>query len=134
MSDEAKTGILVHMEFSETAGAMGKMTFKFLHALHLDGFLKVMFDVRPILIEVDGVETKVPWTEFFESPDHSHFVECAPGEHELSIAVGDFLGHASIGAAISRVKATVTVQPGKATKVRYIIGAGASYQLEVVPG
>jgi hypothetical protein len=72
---EGTTGIEIQCGLTEGQAKVGKL----LHAMHLDWLMKWGASKNTMVIAIDGVEREEPLFQ-------AHFVECAPGEHELRVA------------------------------------------------
>ena len=69
-------------------------------------------------VSLDGGEEQV--FAVHERP----ILECAPGDHEVMVALGDFLGRLSIVRFLTKETMKVTVEPGHVTEVCLHGGAG----------
>jgi hypothetical protein len=124
-----KTGIVVHAGMATGTRIAGKL----LAALHLDGFAAAKAKNAKMVITVDGVERREPFYE-------AHLVECAPGEHEVTVAVLHEHEVLPIGQipvpdkrqiAFSSRTVRVTVATGEVTHLTYTPGATS---IELAPG
>jgi hypothetical protein len=123
---DAKTGIEVEFAVSGIAEKFGTPMAKAFHALHLDGLVKAIVNLQSLQIQVDEhAEGRPVYGD--------HFIACDPGEHQLDVAFGSKWGHSAVGNLMSHARATVTVEQGKITKVKYVFEGGpGNYHLEVV--
>ena len=62
-------------------------------------------------VSIDGGEEQVFGVH--ERP----LIECAPGEHDVMVALGDFLGRLSLVRFLTKHHMKVTVEPGKITEI-----------------
>jgi hypothetical protein len=126
MGDATRTGIEVEIAMTEGVQKFGDPIAKVFHALHLNGLVKAIINLRSLQIQVDEHSEGQPVLG-------PHFVACDPGEHLLDVAYGSKWGKSAIGGLMSHARATVTVQPGKITQVKYVFAGGpGNYHLEVV--
>lgn len=129
-----KTGIEVKMGYSHNVGVMGQIAWKAYHALHLDGLLLRLFAALPVIITIDdGEPIKVPSTHFLPEP-HTYLIECAPGDHKISVAMGDAMGlmQGPKGTGLTYLLTRAQVEPGHITTVDYRQGMGGLNTFEVI--
>ncbi len=119
-----KTGIVIH---AGVKPERGRTVGKLLHAIHLDKLLMQLGASMAkdflMVINVDGNEVREPFYE-------AHFVECAPGPHEVSV-------HPSQPAvAVQPVfwaskKIDVNVKSGEIVHLIYTLGGVGQVTLEL---
>jgi hypothetical protein len=112
-NDAVNTGIEVQAELTVVTRKIG-MTFGPRSAR--------MYKIK---VTLDGVKHELP----LPGP---HVLECGPGEHDLTVAIGDFLGPLSLTAALTRKSIQVTVPAGKVVKVRLHGKTFTSGELEIL--
>jgi hypothetical protein len=108
-----RTGIEVQLELTVVARKVG---------MALGPSSARMYRIK---VSLDGA------TQEFPLPG-PHFVACAPGDHALSVALGDFLGPLSLTAALTRKTIPVSVGPGEVVTVRLHGKTFTSGALEIV--
>jgi len=111
MANEVKTGIEVQLELTAFTRKVGV-------ALNAPRMYKIKVDL-------DGTKQAFP----LPGP---HFVACTPGEHELTVELGDFLGPLSLTALLTRKSIKLTVAPGEVVTVRLHGKTFTSGELEIV--
>ena len=103
----AQTGVDVVLELNTAQKAFGKI-YK---ALGLDSLGKAAVGGYRLEVTLDGESSRL-------APLGSHFLPCAPGEHTLTVALGDFLGKMSLSKRITRISLDVHVDEGQVTVLR----------------
>ncbi|MCA9677895.1 MAG: hypothetical protein KC464_22920, partial [Myxococcales bacterium] len=122
MTDAGRTGIEIRVGLSPGQRTVGKV----LSALHLERLGAWVARGSTAVIKVDGVERREPLYE-------AHFVATAPGVHEVEIfMVGPGPGVDAIQDAVRGRHATVRVEAGKVTVLRYAPRDGLGATLDVV--
>lgn len=110
MDSTGKTGIEISPGISDAQ----KKTEKLLHALHLDWFgaaISSLAKGATMTITVDGTKREEPWAG-------THFIECAPGAHELEL---EWDSHTIGGHSLAPLTRDITVEPGKITELVYTV-------------
>ncbi|MGH7295334.1 MAG: hypothetical protein ACRELB_10390 [Polyangiaceae bacterium] len=125
MNDAPRTGISVQFANAGIAKKFEGPMAKIFHALHLNGLVKAIYNLKTLQIQVDEHAEAQPVLG-------AHFIPCEPGEHKLDVAFGSKWGPGAVG-MMSHAGATVVVEPGKITDVKYVFSGGpGNYHLEVV--
>jgi hypothetical protein len=113
-----KTGIAIHAGMSSGSRTIGKL----LSALHLEKLGAHYAKGQLMLIDVDGVERTEPFYE-------AHFVECAPGDHDVTVSTRN---ETTIG---MQVRSPAVVQKAVTSKsLRVTVRAGEVVHLIYTPG
>ena len=114
MSASHKTGIEVQFKENTAAKIIGKA----LHFLHLDKGWEKWVEATHVFVSLDGVEQELPLAK-------SHFFECSPGSHKLSVAlVGPQLPGAVVtGKLLNTASRDVTVPEGKVSELVYTLAS-----------
>ena len=118
MDTRGKTGIEIAPGISEAQ----RKTDKLLRALHLEWFgaaIKSLAKGATMIITVDGATREEPWSG-------THFVECAPGTHELEL---QWNTHSIGGRSLAPLRRQIAVEPGRITEVVYTVQTAASHGL-----
>lgn len=103
------TGIQAHIRFASTTHAIAEA------APVVAESAGGMYRMR---VAIDGGEELVFGVH--ERP----VIECSPGEHEVMVALGDFLGKLSIVRFLTKHSIRVRVEPGQIAEVSLHGGAG----------
>lgn len=113
-----KTGIAIHAGISSGSRTIGKL----LSALHLDKLGAQYAKGQVMVIDVDGVERTEPFYE-------AHFVECAPGDHDVTVSTRNDVtigmqprSPASVQKAVTSQAIRVTVRSGEVVHLTYTPG------------
>jgi hypothetical protein len=113
-----KTGIAIHAGISSGSRTIGKL----LSALHLDKLGAHYAKGQVMVIDVDGVERTEPFYE-------AHFVECVPGEHDVTVSTRNdatigmqVRSPAAVQKAVTSKGLRVTVRPGEVVHLTYTPG------------
>src|SRR5579864_4136560 len=96
------TGIGAHIQFAQTTHTIAKA------APAVAESAGGMYRLR---VAIDGGEEQV-----FGVHEHP-VIPCAPGEHDVMVALGDFLGKLSIVRFLTKHTIRVRVEPGQITEV-----------------
>jgi hypothetical protein len=123
-----KTGIAIHAGMSQGTRPFGKI----LKALHLEQLGAHYARSSVMVISIDGVDRSEPFYE-------AHFVECAPGEHDVTVSVQQTasIGHgpaapSSLQKAFTSKTLRVSVAPGQVVHMTYTPGAtGSALELQL---
>ena len=118
MDTRGKTGIEISPGVSEAQ----RKTEALLRALHLEWFgaaIKSLAKGATMIITVDGATREEPWSG-------THFVECAPGTHELEL---QWNTHSIGGRSLAPLRRQIAVEPGRITEVVYTVQTAASHGL-----
>ncbi len=102
------------IEISPGLSDAQRKTNGFLHKLHLDWFGAAIASLAKgatMTITVDGVKREEPWSGV-------HFIECAPGVHELEL---EWNTHSIGGHSLAPLKQDITVEPGRVTELVYSV-------------
>lgn len=116
-----KTGIEIQVGLTPGQKVIGKV----LHALHLEAIGKAVAQMEKAVITVDGERREEPLYE-------AHFVECAPGVHEVEMFMqGRGPSSDTISSSVRGASFTATVEPERVTVLLYAPrdGIGASLTL-----
>ena len=115
-----RTGIEIQVALAPGQRTIGRL----LTALHLETLAEGMGSAMQAVIAVDGVERAEPLYE-------AHFVEAAPGEHDVEMFIR---GEGPSGDALQRAfrgqSQRVTVQPGRVAVLLYKPTDGLSASLD----